>query len=108
MLLFSFGNLSLCFLCQAECVSSLSVSLLWKLRISEAAVIVCCFALQELCMMISMKMAAYLLASATANSMERGIHLEKPLAMSVKNGKDHHRRSPFFSCMCVCPFQSFT
>lgn len=76
--------------------------------ISEAAVIVCYFALQELCMMISLKMAVYLLASATADSMERGIHLEKPLAMSVRNGKDHHSHSPFFICIWVCPFRSFT
>lgn len=46
-------------------------------------------------MMILLKKAAYLLASATADSMERGIPLEKPLPMNVKNGKDHGY-TPFF------------
>lgn len=40
-------------------------------------------------MMILLKKVAYLLASATANSMERSIHLEKALLMNAKNGKDH-------------------
>lgn len=39
-------------------------------------------------MMILLKKAAYLLASATADSMEMGILLEKALPMNVKNGKD--------------------
>jgi len=40
-------------------------------------------------MMILLRKAAYLLASATANSMERSIHLEKTLLTNVKNGKGH-------------------
>ena len=88
-ILHSFYNLSLCFLCQVESMPPLRVSPLWKLPISERAGIVYCCTLQELCMMILLKKVAYLLASATANSMERSIHLEKALPMSVKNGKDH-------------------
>lgn len=45
-------------------------------------------------MMILLKKDAYLLATATANSMEMSIHLEKALPMNVKNGKDH-------SCLCT-------
>lgn len=85
----SFDNLSLCFLCQVESMPPLRVSPLYKMFITERAGIVYCSALQEPCMMILLKKAAYLLASATASSMERSIHLEKTLPMNVKNGKDH-------------------
>lgn len=46
--------------------------------------------------MISVKKAAFLLASATANSVERHMHLEKPFPKNVKNGKDPGCCTPFF------------
>lgn len=47
-------------------------------------------------MMISVKKAASLLASATANSVERRIHLEKAFPKNVKNGKDTGCCTPLF------------
>lgn len=85
----SSDNLSLCFLCQVDNMPPLRVSLLWKLLMSERAGILYCCSLQERCTMILLEKAAYLLASATANSVERSIHLEKALPMNVKNGKHH-------------------
>lgn len=46
--------------------------------------------------MISVKKAASLLASATANLVERRMHLEKAFPKNVKNGKDPGCYTPFF------------
>lgn len=46
--------------------------------------------------MILVKKAASLLASATADSVERHMHLEKTFPKNVKNGKEPGCCTPFF------------